>query len=211
MDASLRERLGAVVDELRAAGADVDEEARPAFALADNARLFMRVLYGSMSKDLPDAQFRKFQERAAALSPGDDSFRARLLRENVQTHRDFDLAREARERQRSLWGDFFSRYDALLCPVFPTPAFPHDQSPNYASRTLAVNGVPQPYLSTLLGWPALAGLSSLPGTAAPVGFTKEGLPAGLQVVGPYLEDRTAIHVARLVADVAGGYVPPPTA
>lgn len=211
VDAGLRERLGAVLDELRAAGADVDEEARPAFALEENARLFMRVLYGSMSKDLPDAQFRKFQERAAALSPDDDSFRARLLRENVQSHRDFELAREARERQRSLWGDFFSRYDALLCPVFPTPAFPHDQSPNYASRTLAVNGVPQPYLSTLLGWPALAGLSSLPGTAAPVGFTKEGLPAGLQVVGPYLEDRTAIHVARLVADVAGGYVPPPPA
>lgn len=211
VDTALRERLEAVVGQLRAAGAEVDEAARPAFALADNARLFMRVLYGSMSKDLPEGQFRKFQERASALAPEDDSFRARLLRDNVQTHRDFDLARELRERQRALWADFFRRYDALLCPVFPTPAFPHDHSPNYASRTLAVNGVPQPYLGTLLGWPALAGLSSLPGTAAPVGFTREGLPAGIQVVGPYLEDRTAIDVARLVAQVAGGYVPPPGA
>jgi amidase len=74
---------------------------------------------------------------------------------------------------------------------------------------LAVNGVPEPYLGTLLGWPALAGLSSLPGTSAPVGFTCDGLPAGIQVVGPYLEDRTSIHVARLVAEVSGGYVPPP--
>lgn len=211
VDASLRERLGVVVDELRTAGADVDEEARPAFTLAGNARLFMRVLYGSMAKDLPAGQFRKFLERSAALDPDDDSFRARLLRDTVQTHRDFDLAREARERQRALWADFFQLYDALLCPVFPTPAFPHDQSPDFPKRTLTVNGVEQPYLSTLLGWPALAGLSSLPGTAAPVGFTKDGLPAGIQVVGPYLEDRTAIHVARLVADVAGGYVPPPGA
>ncbi len=208
VDTALRERFEAAVDELRAAGATVDTTARPAFALADNARLFMRVLYGSMASGLPEGQFRKLQERAAGLAPDDDSFRARLTRDTVQTHRDFDIARELRERQRALWADFFRRYDALLCPAFPTPAFPHDQSPDMAKRTLAVNGVPQPYLETLLGWPALAGLSSLPGTVAPVGFTKDGLPAGIQVVGPYLEDRTAIDVARLAAEVSGGYVPP---
>jgi amidase len=208
VDAALRERLEAVVAELRAAGADVDTEARPGFTLADNARLFMRVMYGSMSPGLPDGQFEKLKSRAAGLAPDDDSFRARLTRDTVQTHRDFELAREARERMRSLWTEFFRRYDALLCPVFPTPAFPHDQSPDFAKRMLAVNGVPEPYLGTLLGWPALAGLSSLPGTSAPVGLTRDGLPAGIQVVGPYLEDRTSIHVAKLVAEVSGGYVSP---
>jgi amidase len=209
VDAALRERLEAVVEELRAAGAEVDTETRPGFLLADHARLFMRVLYGSMSAGLPEGQFEKLRARAAALAPDDDSFRARLTRDTVQTHREFDLAREAREQVRALWADFFTRFDALLCPVFPTPAFPHDQSPDFARRVLAVNGVPWPYLGTLLGWPALAGLSSLPGTAAPVGFTRDGLPAGIQVVGPYLEDRTSIHVARLVAGVSGGYVRPP--
>ena len=209
VDAALRERLEAVIGELRAAGAEVDTEARPGFALADNARLFMQVLYGSMAAGLPEGQFEKIRARAAALAPDDDSFRARLARDTAQTHREFDLAREERERQRLRWTDFFERYDALLCPVFPTPASPHDQSPDFGRRTLSVNGVPHPYLGTLLGWPALAGLSSLPGTSAPVGFTREGLPAGIQVVGPYLEDRTAIHVAKLVAEVAGGYVRPP--
>lgn len=209
VDASLRERLEAVVDELRAAGAEVDTEARPGFALEENARLFMRVLYGSMAAGLPEGQFEKIRARAAALPPEDDSFRARLARDTAQTHRDFDLAREARERRRAEWAEFFTRYDALLCPAFPTPAFPHDHAPDFARRTLAVNGVPQPYLGTLLGWPALSGLSSLPGTAAPVGFTRDGLPAGIQVVGPFLEDRTSIHVAKLVAEVSGGYVRPP--
>ncbi len=209
VDAALRERLEAVIEELRAAGAEVDTEARPGFTLADNARLFMRVLYGSMAAGLPEGQFEKIRSRAAALPPEDDSFRARLARDTAQTHRDFDLAREARERRRAQWAELFTRYDALLCPAFPTPAFPHDQSPDFARRTLAVNGEPQPYLGTLLGWPALSGLSSLPGTAAPVGFTRDGLPAGIQVVGPFLEDRTAIHVAKLVADVSGGYVRPP--
>lgn len=210
VDTALRERLEAVVTELRAAGAEVDTEARPGFALADNARLFMRVMYGSMAPGLPEGQFEKLRARAAGLAPDDDSFRARLTRDTVQTHRAFEIARESREQLRALWTKFFTRYDALLCPVFPTPAFPHDQSPDFAKRTLAVNGVPEPYLGTLLGWPALAGLSSLPGTSAPVGFTRYGLPAGIQVVGPYLEDRTAIHVAKLVAEVAGGYVPPPS-
>lgn len=210
VDSELRERLEAVIGELRAAGAEVDADARPGFALADNARLFMQVLYGSMSAGMPEGQFEKLRTRAAALAPDDDSFRARLTRDTVQTHREFDLAREERERQRARWAEFFERYDALLCPAFPTPAFPHDQSPDFARRTLWVNGVPQPYLGTLLGWPALAGLSSLPGTSAPVGFTKGGLPAGIQVVGPYLEDRTAIHVAKLVAEVSGGYVKPPS-
>jgi len=211
VDTALRERLEAVVKELRAAGAEVDTEARPGFVLADHARLFMRVMYGSMASGLPEGQFEKLRARAAGLAPDDDSFRARLTRDSVQTHRDFDVAREAREQVRALWTSFFTRYDALLCPVFPTPAFPHDHDPNFANRTVAVNGVLQPYLGTLLGWPALAGLSSLPGTAAPVGFTRDGLPAGIQVVGPYLEDRTAIHVARLVSEVSGGYVPPPSA
>jgi amidase len=211
VDTALRERLEAVVAELRAAGAEVDTEARPGFVLADHVRLFMRVMYGSMASGLPEGQFEKLRARAAGLAPDDDSFRARLTRDTVQTHRDFDLAREARERIRALWRAFFTRYDALLCPVFPTPAFPHDQNPDFARRTVAVNGVPWPYLGSLLGWPALAGLSSLPGTSAPVGFTREGLPAGIQVVGPYLEDRTAIHVAKLVARVSGGYVPPPIA
>jgi amidase len=208
VDASLRERLEAVIGELRAAGATVDEVARPGFTLEENSRLFMRVLYGSMASGLPDAQFRKLQDRGAGLAEGDDSFRARLTRDTVQTHRDFDLARELRERQRTRWAGFFDRHDALLCPAFPTSAFPHDHASDMARRTLLVNGVAHPYLGTLLGWPALAGLSSLPGTAAPVGFTREGLPAGIQVVGPYLEDRTAIHVAGLVAEVCGGYVPP---
>ncbi len=210
VDAALRERLEAVVGELRAAGAEVDTEARPGIALAENARLFMRVMYGSMASGLPEGQFEKLRARAAGLAPDDDSFRARLTRDTVQTHREFEIAREAREQVRALWTRFFTRYDALLCPVFPTPAFPHDQSPDFAKRMLAVNGIPEPYLGTLLGWPALAGLSSLPGTSAPVGFTRDGLPAGIQVVGPYLEDRTSIHVAKLVAEVSGGYVPPPS-
>jgi len=43
----------------------------------------------------------------------------------------------------------------------------------------------------------------------PVGRTPAGLPVGLQIVGPYLEDRTTIDCARRLGEVVGGYAPPP--
>ncbi len=37
----------------------------------------------------------------------------------------------------------------------------------------------------------------------------DGMPVGLQVIGPGLQDRTVIAVAGMLADVTGGYVAPP--
>jgi amidase len=42
-----------------------------------------------------------------------------------------------------------------------------------------------------------------------VGLTAGGLPVGLQIVGPYLEDATPIAVAGHLADVIGGFKAPP--
>jgi len=55
----------------------------------------------------------------------------------------------------------------------------------------------------------LAGVAQLPATAAPVGISREGLPVGAQIVGPYLNDRTTIQMAGFIEDEMGGFVPPP--
>jgi amidase len=52
-------------------------------------------------------------------------------------------------------------------------------------------------------------MAYLPSTCAPVGATAGGLPVGVQVVGPYLEDRTTIDFARKLGDVVGGFKRPP--
>jgi Asp-tRNAAsn/Glu-tRNAGln amidotransferase A subunit and related amidases len=52
-------------------------------------------------------------------------------------------------------------------------------------------------------------LCGLPATAFPAGLSKEGLPVGVQVIGPYLEDRTPIAFAALVEQAFGGFVAPP--
>jgi amidase len=58
-------------------------------------------------------------------------------------------------------------------------------------------------------WAGLASLSYLPATAAPIGLTIDGLPVGLQIIGPEGEDPTTIEFARLLAAEIGGFVPPP--
>ncbi len=63
----------------------------------------------------------------------------------------------------------------------------------------------------LLRWNTLIGSAYLPVTTPPIGRTADGLPVGIQVVAPYLHDRTALAFARCIADVIGGYEPPPAA
>ena len=54
-----------------------------------------------------------------------------------------------------------------------------------------------------------ASLSYLPATAAPIGFSKEGLPIGVQIIGPQYHDRTCIAFAGLIEREFQGFVAPP--
>ena len=60
----------------------------------------------------------------------------------------------------------------------------------------------------MLKYPSFAVLAGLPATVAPVGFTSSGLPVGIQIVGPYLEDATPIEFAARLTEVIGGFQPP---
>ena len=44
----------------------------------------------------------------------------------------------------------------------------------------------------------MATYPGLPSTCVPVGRTEGGLPVGVQIIGPYLEDRTTIALAGLI-------------
>jgi amidase len=86
---------------------------------------------------------------------------------------------------------------------------PHDQSEPIPLRTITVNGASRPYLDQIVWTGAIGSMTYLPVTVAPSARTQPGLPVGVQIVGPFLEDRTTIDFARRLADVAGGFEPPP--
>ena len=66
-------------------------------------------------------------------------------------------------------------------------------------RTITVNGAKRPY-TDLFGWIAPVTLCKLPATVVPAGRTRENLPVGLQIAGPYLEDRTALDLAPFASE-----------
>jgi amidase len=114
---------------------------------------------------------------------------------------------QLRQRLRSLWADFFLRYDILLAPVCSMLPFPHMQGPR-AERRFTVNGQERPYEDFIV-WTGLISVGYLPSTAVPVGLTDEGLPVGLQVVGPHLSDRRTIDFAGRLSALVGGVPRPP--
>ena len=58
-------------------------------------------------------------------------------------------------------------------------------------------------------WMGLFGLVYLPVTTVPIGLHSSGLPIGIQIVAPFLEDRTALAVGDLVETITGGTPVPP--
>jgi amidase len=75
-------------------------------------------------------------------------------------------------------------------------------------RMISVNGRPQP-VTTQMWWAGIAGMCHLPGTAAPIGLSPEGLPLSVQVVGPQYGDLATIRFAQLIEREYYAFTPPP--
>lgn len=207
VDSSVGDCLQQAADRLAVAGASVKEK-KPDIDFIDCHRVYNDLLNLATASSIAPDQFESLKERAAALSADDQSNRAVNTRASIRTHREWQLLDHQRTTMRQKWADYFEDIDVLLCPVTRVAAFPHDHA-KIIKRVLPVNNRDETCLDALLPWVGLSCVSYLPATVAPVGSTPEGLPVGVQIVGPYLEDRTPIHVARLMEDVTGGFTPPP--
>jgi amidase len=195
------------IEALRTAGARINECVGPV-PLATGHDVAQRLIQGAMSGWVPEQAFRSLLTRATSAVASDDTPPTRWARNITQRARDFQLALEERQQQQAVWANFFRDYDVLVCPVTPTAAIPHDQSQDVDARTITVNGRRRAY-GDQFAWLQAIGVVHLPVVVAPVGRTSEGLPVGIQIVAPLLEDRTAIDVAERFADVLGGFQAPP--
>jgi amidase len=93
-------------------------------------------------------------------------------------------------------------------PVAMLPAFPHQQEGEVSLRKIQVDGVSRDYFEMIV-YPHFATVAGLPVTVVPAGRTKSGLPVGVQIIGPYLEDLTTLEFAALLEPITGGFEPPP--
>ena len=84
----------------------------------------------------------------------------------------------------------------------------HNTTGNLYTRSLRVDGKRRRYTDHF-SWIALATTAYLPATSAPIGITPDGLPVNVQIISDYLDDQTTIQFAELLAEVRGGFQPPP--
>ncbi|MFF8632412.1 amidase [Streptomyces werraensis] len=183
VDNETRRVFSAALEDLRTAGAVVEEVQ---VDLPDPLQFFI-AYWGPEYINYVDEMregglgvwplVARIAEQAAALSP-------------------VDVSRAARDTKTGIYlayAKVFSEFDLLVTPTTPFPAFPHAGD---IGGPAVVNGQPvdEPgaHLHRLTESPSHAGL---PAISVPCGFTDEGLPVGLQIIGPQHSDTAVVYAA----------------
>jgi aspartyl-tRNA(Asn)/glutamyl-tRNA(Gln) amidotransferase subunit A len=203
MDAGVRDAFLAAVDVLTRLGAEIDFDLSlpstpaalavyyviaPSEASANLAR-YDGVKYGysfqsgeNMWQNMESTRQHGFGDEVKrrimlgtyALSAGYyDAYYLKAQKVRTLIRREFDAA--------------FARYDAILAPVTPTPAFRIGEK---TGNPLAM------YLNDVFTLPV--NIAGLPGTSVPAGFVNEGgkdLPVGLQIIAKPFDEPTMLRVA----------------
>jgi amidase len=198
MDDEIIEALERLAQGLDRAGARV-HRVRAEEILGDLNRYYQlyysmvyAVLNNAFHRTAPE-ELRKDAEVLRALGQRIHGGRYDLTRGLVGVAVDYIDWHDQREQYRAAYRRLFRDWDILLAPITTVPTVPHSLAKE----------------AQHLQYPVLANLAGQPATAFPVGLTRDGLPIGLQAIGPYLEDRTLLRFAALVAREWGGYRPPP--
>jgi aspartyl-tRNA(Asn)/glutamyl-tRNA(Gln) amidotransferase subunit A len=160
--------LGATVEEAEAPFGDLIEMNRALIALETDLTGLRRLAAG------------REQEISPAL---------RALLRRSWTAEAFTDAVTARKAAVNATARFMSRYDLLITPTTPCPAFAIDRAgPGHIAGVAVEDDAWTPAL-----YPA--NLTGQPAASVPAGWTSEGLPVGLQIVGRRLADALVLSAA----------------
>ncbi|HEY4989364.1 MAG TPA: Asp-tRNA(Asn)/Glu-tRNA(Gln) amidotransferase subunit GatA [Opitutaceae bacterium] len=190
----------AAIDEYRKLGCEIREVSLPHTKYAvgayyiiataecsSNLARYDGVRYGHRSKDATDAVDLYFKSRAEGFGP--EVKRRIILGTYVLSSGYYDAFYLRAQKVRTLIRrDFLEAYkavDAILTPTSPTPAF---KKGDKTASPLAM------YLNDI--YTIGVNLAGLPGVSIPCGFTKSGLPIGLQVIGQPFRETELLAVAQ---------------
>ena len=200
MDPEVEEAVRNAVEQCRALGAEIVDVSLPhakyaisvyyiiatAEASANLAR-FDGIRYG-MRVDGADPAALYAKTRASGL--GDEVKRRIILGTYVLSSGYYDAYyKKAQRVQQCIRNDFesvFKECDALIAPVTPTPAYRKGEKTDDPLKM---------YLDDILTTSVnLAGNCAL---SLPCGFSSDGLPIGLQLIGNHLDEENILSIAHL--------------
>ncbi len=170
----IRHALEGLADRLAEAGVEVARESELLPDLAASHRTYVTLLTTALSYGAP---------------PAPNLINAHAWMDGLQAQHAF----------RRRWAELFKTFDVVLAPPLGVVAFEHMEG-EWRDRHFTIDGKVTPF-GDQLAWPGMATLANLPATCAPIGADKAGLPIGVQIIGPYLEDRMTITFAGLIADL----------
>jgi aspartyl-tRNA(Asn)/glutamyl-tRNA(Gln) amidotransferase subunit A len=105
------------------------------------------------------------------------------------TGADFTDAHTQRKAICNAMWRFMSNYDLLITPTLAVPPFPvHMQGPEIIEGRMGRN-------ADWLCFTFPANLTGQPAASIPAGFTKDGLPVGMQIIGRHLDDRLVLKAS----------------
>ena len=145
----------------------------------------------------------RFELTLSALNPGQQSRLKDTLKEEIEAARKLsgiDLSR-AELRRTQLYHrvrEFMETREFLICPVNQVPPF--DVKQPYVEE---INGV---RMKTYIDWMRSCWTISvlgLPAISVPAGFTPEGLPVGIQIVGRHQDDLGVLQLAHAYEQATG--------
>ncbi|TDQ45525.1 amidase [Actinorugispora endophytica] len=140
--------------------------------------------------------------RRELLDPG---LRAIIDQGLGYTAQDYLGATAARMAMGTAMGAFHRTYDLLLTPTLPIPAF--------GAGLEVPEGSPEPRWTSWAVFSYPFNMTQQPAASVPCGFTSQGLPVGLQVVGPRHADATVLAACRAFEEArpwADRWPAPPT-
>jgi amidase len=168
---------------------------------------YLYLLHAHMSGGVSESEIESLASMAKSKEETPTVIRARA---SIFSHKYFRTWDSGRILAREKWQSFFKDYDAIIMPMTFVPAFPHINKPWFPNnpdpskkRNLATPEGDRDY-DDILFWLSFATLTGLPATVLPIGLTKSGLPVGLQIMGPFLEDATPISIAGKLSEILGG-------
>jgi amidase len=212
LDADTKATLEAFARRLEATGAIVDRIACPVSA-ERLVSIYILLLYAIIGAHLPWAERRLYDllrgpaKIARAMGANALSW-AQCVLAYTARHREWLQANDARAQLSDAMRRFFMRFDVLLAPISPTAAFAHDQRP-IRRRTLKCSDGRETAYIEMLNWVALATVCGLPATAIPAGLNAQGLPTGVQIIGPRGGDVLTLAVAQAIDEQFAGFRAPP--
>jgi amidase len=187
-----KEKLNTFIDSLNKHGVVVERNAPDIYT--DLQKMFLSTFGYMMGENQPYLLRKLIEMDFAKTDDGSGNFKSFSNAILDASDEGWNKIQYDRKILIKKWESFFKQYDFFICPVTYGAAFKKGESwkPILADDGASVgyiDYVPYSYVINATGHPAIT---------VPLGLNKQGLPIGVQIIGPYYSEYELLHLAKLL-------------